>query len=305
MEILAIDTHAHFSPIRLQEEGEIGKRLIDGINGLRRMVGEHGGLKESSLQAEVLLEIMEINQVSEAWLHQLSFQSLLGYETLSNAEIGDVLRRYPLKFRGFAGVNPKSGKDALNEIRRCIEDYGFSGVKFNPNDFGGYWLNSRELMYPLLELCCQLRVPVSFHTGMTPGPIFRMKHNNPLLVDDIAVDFPKLTIIIEHMGYPWTDLTYDLVCRHSNTYITVTAIANILIHRKPIKFLLELLKMIEMIGSDRILWGSDWTATPNMNEVLSFIRKKKVPFPLKMVMGNISDADRRKILWGNAKSIIS
>jgi predicted TIM-barrel fold metal-dependent hydrolase len=93
-----------------------------------------------------------------------------------------------------------------------------------------------------------------------------MKHNNPVLVDDIAVDFPNLTIIVEHMGYPWTDLCYNMVLRHPNMYVTLTATANILIHNNPIGFHMEIAKMLGILGSEKILWDSDWTATPNIRK---------------------------------------
>jgi predicted TIM-barrel fold metal-dependent hydrolase len=301
-----IDTHAHFSPPRPQEEeSKKGKQLIREINGLREIVGTYAKVKDTNLQAEALLADMEYNSIEQAWLHQLSFKKLLGYDVLSNDEIATVLKHYPGKFKGFAGVDPYSGDSGIDEIKRCIQELGFSGIKFNPNDYGGFWLNDRERMYPLMEACATLNVPVSIHTGLTPGRIFYMKHNDPILVDDLCVDFPEVTIIIEHMGYPWTDIAYDMVRRHSNTYLTITAIANILIHNSPKAFTVEFLKMNSMLGSHRILWGSDWTATPNTAEVLAFLQKLKVPLPLKIAgMKPFGEDDKKRILYDNARMIL-
>ncbi|MFD1909294.1 amidohydrolase family protein [Paenibacillus rhizoplanae] len=69
-----------------------------------------------------------------------------------------------------------------------------------------------------------------------------MKHNYPILLDDVAVDFPDLTLIVEHMGHPWNDLCYYMVGRHDNMYVTITAVANILIHNNPKVFRMELAK---------------------------------------------------------------
>lgn len=303
--IPVIDTHAHFSLPRPQEESTQGQQLIDEIDALRRRVGNPQRVKDANLKMEALLADMENNGIESAWLHQLSFKHILGYEVLSNNEIAVALRCCPEKFKGFAGVDPYSGSQGVDEIKRCIQDLGFSGIKFNPNDYTGYWLNDKNLMYPLLETCCLLKVPVSIHTGLTPGRMFRMKYNDPLLVDDLAVDFPGLTIIIEHMGYPWTAVAYDIVRRHPNTYITVTAIANILIHNGSRAFMMEFLKMLKIIGSQRILWGSDWTATPNTAEVLQFLRKFNVPLPLRLAgLGTFSDTDRQHILFENARTIL-
>ena len=304
MNIKAIDTHAHFSNEHREPNTVTGQKLIDDIGVLRKSVGCSSTLEKSSLQAEDLLAEMEANNIESAWIHQLSFEKILGYEVLSNQEIAAVLKKYPGKFRGFAGIDPHSGEKGVSAVRYWIEEHGFSGIKFNPNDYGGYFLNDTVLMYPLLEECCRRGVPVSFHTGLTPGSLFRMKHNNPIAVDDIAVDFPELTIILEHMGHPWETAAYDMMGRHPNLYITVTAIANIFIHNNPRLFLAELLKMLGMFGSKRILWGSDWTATPNIREVLSFLRSKRVSPVLKIAgFGDYTTADRYNILYNNAKML--
>lgn len=97
-----------------------------------------------------------------------------------------------------------------------------------------------------------------------------------------------------------------MVARHKNMYITITAVANILIHQKPMFFKIELSKMISQIGSEKILWGSDWTVTPNIEEVLRFLKKVTFPFPMRLMMGlkNIEQSDLDNILGLNALRIL-
>lgn len=310
---LIVDTHAHFgveeNKIKQQlnrTEGSLVRELLDDIKKLKEAVGMGKSVINDKNLLEDYIKVMELNNISISWIHQLSFENILGYEVLSNEQISKAIEKYPGKFKGFASVNPNNEKESVKELEIAINGLGLHGLKLNPNDYGGFYLNDQKKLYPLYEKCCELNIPLSVHTGITPGSIFRMKHNNPILVDDIAVDFPELTIIVEHMGHPWNDLCYNMVGRHKNMYVTVTAVANILIHTKPNIFIMELLKMISQFGSEKILWGSDWTATPNVTEVLEFIKNMHIPEPMKYITGvnEVNKRDIENIIGLNAMKIL-
>lgn len=296
-----IDTHAHFgneAMLNLERTSQVNP-LVKEIDNIRETVG-YKSMFDESTSLETLIEEMDRNMIEIAWLHQLSFKEVLGYDVLTNEEIQKAIEKYPERLKGFAGIDPRK-KDAPKELEYAIKDMGLHGFKMNPNDFGGYFLDDREVCYPLYEKALELDIPVSIHTGITPGPMFRMKHNNPLQLDDVAVDFPELTIFVEHIGFPWQDLTYNMVQRHKNMYITITAVANIMIHKSEALFYMEMAKMLGMIGSERILWGSDWTATPNIREVLDFFMHAEVPFPVQMMKGPTLTDDRvADIVYMNA-----
>ncbi len=304
-----VDTHAHFAVLKnkaielsfSRNDPKID-RFFEDLNKLRRAAGSNQGIIGSSSFLENYLSCMDANNISIAWLHQLSFEEILGYEVLSNNDISEAIQEHPDRFIGFASVDPRKGERAVQELAFAIQSMGLHGLKLNPNDYGGFLLNDRNLLYPLYEKACELKIPVSVHTGITPGTIFRMKHNYPILLDDVAVDFPELTIIVEHMGYPWSDLSYYMVERHPNMFITITAVANILIHSKSHIFKAELAKMISQIGSEKILWGSDWTATPNIEEVLDFFKNLSLPFETDTAV--ITEDDIDNILKKNALRIL-
>jgi len=310
---LVIDTHAHFG-VKENKEIESSSQRIDrkknkflaDLERLREMVGaQEKNLIYSSNYLEDYIECMDRNGISISWFHQLSFESILGYEVLSNREIAKAIQKHPQRFRGFAGVNPHKGKDAVLELEDAIRNLGLHGLKLNPNDYDGFLLNDQKTLYPLYEKCQELRIPVSVHTGITPGSIFRMKNNYPLLLDDVAVDFPDLTIIVEHMGFPWNNLCYYMVERHENMFLTITAIANILVHSQKNVFKMELSKMLSQIGSEKVLWGSDWTVTPNIDEVLLLLRKFSLPLPMRMMgLKKITSTDINNILANNALKIL-
>ena len=306
-----IDTHAHFAVLEnynfeINNKGtERSQKFLSDISQLRHIVG-YGKIIDMNFLLNNYLECMNLHKINISWIHQLSFQHILGYEVLSNKIIAKAIEKHPDKLRGFASVDIRKGKEALLELEDAILNMGMHGFKLNPNDYGGFMLNDKKLLYPFYEKCQSFGIPVSIHTGIPPGSMFKMHHNFPLLLDEVAVDFPQLTIIVEHMGYPWHDLTYFMVNRHENMFITITAIANILIRKNPKIFLLELSKMISQIGSEKILWGSDWTATPNIAEVLSFIKRASIPILLKKIMGlqQITERDKINILGKNALKIL-
>ncbi|MEK3795649.1 amidohydrolase family protein [Paenibacillus sp. FSL R7-0204] len=317
-DLVIVDTHAHFAvkenkslELSLAAAGTVPdykkQKGFDDLEYLKKMVGAGGdGFVDENNMLEDYLACMDENQIAMSWVHQLSFEDVYGYEVLSNEKIAEAVRAHPDKLRGFASVNPYKGKEALAELDYAIKTLGMQGFKLNPNDYGGFVLNDRDLLYPLYERCSELGVPVSVHTGITPGSIFRMKHNYPILLDDVAVDFPDLTLIVEHMGHPWNDLCYYMVGRHDNMYVTITAVANILIHNNPKVFRMELAKMISVCGSHKILWGSDWTVTPNIAEVLNYMQKVVIPLPMKLMMGvkEIKREDVQNILGRNALRIM-
>jgi len=309
-----IDTHAHFGLIKnkqfekrlsTEDKNIRGQILLKDMWDLKSKVGFDKSIIDENNSLEDYMNIMKQNGINKAWIHQLSFKNDLGYEIISNEDIAEAIETYPKQLRGFASVDP-NGKDAKVKLEYAFKDLKLHGFKLNPNDYGGFFINDREKLYPIYEKCCEFDVPVSIHTGITPGRIYRMKHNYPLLVDDVAVDFPELTIIVEHMGFPWSDLCFSMVQRHPKMYVTITAVANIMIHNNPHNFVMQLAKMIAMFGSERILWGSDWTATPNAEEVIRFLKKVKIPIPMQKLMGlpKIDKQDIKNILHDNAEKIL-
>lgn len=308
-----VDTHAHFGLEKNKliertaaRENQRGTILLRDMQQLKARVGYDRSLIEEDNDLEAYIEVMKENQIEKAWIHQLSFAHDLDYEILSNEDIAEAIRKYPDKLRGFASVDPYD-KDSVEKLKYALDDLKLHGFKLNPNDYGGFYINDKKLLYKLYEECCDRNIPVSIHTGITPGSIYRMKHNYPLYVDDVAVDFPELTIIVEHMGFPWNDLCYSMVQRHKNMYVTITAVANIMIHNSSSQFMMQFAKMISMFGSEKILWGSDWTATPNLDEVLQYLIRYRLPLPMRKVMGlqKVTQQDIRNILCDNANRILA
>jgi uncharacterized protein len=142
-------------------------------------------------------------------------------------------------------------------------------------------------------------IPVFFHTGFggpNPqegfAPKFRISLSDPLLLEDVAVRFPKLKIVIMHMGWPFSDHALYMLFAYENVYLD-TATVNWLLGKKLFNRMLE--EAVDTVGSDRILFGSDQMVWPQMiTPAIKSIRD--APF--------LSDQDKRNILGENARRLL-
>ena len=154
---------------------------------------------------------------------------------------------------------------------------------FPPDDS----LREKPMLGKVYALAERHGVPVMFHTGTSVFPGARSKYGHPMAIDDIAVDFPELKIIMAHGGRPlWMAEAFFLVRRHPNVYIDISGI--------PPKLLLNYFPRVEEIA-DKVLFGSDWPSPgiPGMGINASGV--KKLP---------ISDESKRKILYDNAEKLL-
>jgi len=194
----------------------------------------------------------------KAILVSVNAESATGYPGTTNDHIASLVKRHPDAFlAGYACVDPWRGKAAVIELERAIRELGLRGVKFHPI-MQRFDVNDRRL-YPLYELCSSLGVPVQFHTGVTgvgmgmKGSGIHLKHGHPLAIDDVAADFPDLTIIACHAAWPWQDEMIMVLLHKPNVY-------NELSGWSP-KYFGSSLK-VEIAGrlQDKFLFGSDYPA---------------------------------------------
>ena len=115
----------------------------------------------------------------------------------------------------------------MREARRLVEEYGVRGFKFHPSLQG--FAPDDHVAYPLYEAIEELGVPALFHTGQTGigaglpgGGGIRLRYSNPMLVDDVAVDFPELRIILAHPSFPWQDEALAVATHKRYVYIDLS-----------------------------------------------------------------------------------
>jgi predicted TIM-barrel fold metal-dependent hydrolase len=183
----------------------------------------------------------------------------------------------------FASINPYLTARPDLELERLVTNHGFRGLKLYPTY--QYFYPNDAMLYPLYAKAQELGIPLKWHSGSSVFPASRLKYGDPLYLDDVAVDFPDLTVIITHSGRPfWYDRAYALARFHANVYMEIAGL--------PPQRLLTYFPDLERVA-DKVLFGSDWPSVPTIKKNIETIRG----LPL-------SDEAKAQILGGNAARIL-
>jgi len=137
-----------------------------------------------------------------------------------NAETASFVRAHPGKLVGFMSVHPEEG-DVVAEIERCVTDLGLKGIKLGPNYQGFDPLGGEaRLVY---ETAQRLGLPILFHQGTSPMRTAPLRYAHPLVMDEVAMAFPELRVVMAHMGHPWHADTIAVIRKHPHVYADVSA----------------------------------------------------------------------------------
>ncbi len=155
----------------------------------------------------------------------------------------------------FVSIDPTRGPEAVREAKRLVAA-GARGLKLHP-PLQQFFAND-PIAYPLYEVFAEAKLPVLFHTGhsgigtgMPGGGGIRQKYGNPMTIDDVAVDFPDLKIILAHPSFPWQDEAIS-VCLHKPTvYIDLSGWS-------PKYFSATLIQYANSLLKNKVLFGSDY-----------------------------------------------
>ena len=185
-----------------------------------------------------------------------------GFHRYSNEEVAELCAANDDILIPFASIDPWKGKMAPREARRLIRDFGVRGFKFHPT-FQGFWPND-PMAYPFYEVLEEEGVIALFHTGQTGvgsgmrgGMGMRLKYSNPMAIDDVAVDFPDLRIIMAHPAFPWQEEALSVATHKPNVYIDLSGWS-------PKYFPEILVRYANTLLKTKMLFGSDWPAiTPD------------------------------------------
>jgi len=183
----------------------------------------------------------------------------------------------------FGSVDPHKGKLAVREARELIAA-GVRGFKFHPNT-QAFWPNDRD-HYALYEAIAEAGLIALFHSGTTGigaglpgGGGVRLKYSNPMCVDDVAADFPKLRIILAHPSFPWQDEALAIAVHKPNVYIDLSGWSPKYFPENLIRYTNTQLKTKMLFGSDFPLitpdrWLADFEKLPIREEVRPLVLKE-------------------------------
>ena len=179
-----------------------------------------------------------------------------GHTTLSNEEIADAAAEHPDVLIPFGSIDPARGVAGIRAARRLVTEHGVRGFKFHPS-IQAFEPNDPKV-YPLYEELQSLGVPALFHTGQTGigaglpgGRGIKLRYSDPMLLDDVAADFPGLTIIMAHPSVPWQDAAISVATHKANAYIDLSGWS-------PKYFPPQLVKAANGLLKHKVLFGSDY-----------------------------------------------
>ncbi len=161
---------------------------------------------------------MDLAGVELSVLVAIDAESVWSYR-VSNELVAEKVREHPDRFIGFASVDPNKGAPAVRELRRAVEQDGMVGLKILPHLVE--LRASDRAMYPVYEEARSLGIPVLFHMGTQFHTGTKLKFARPLDVDEVAVDFPGLKLIIAHFGWPWYEEAMAVAHRNEHVYFNI------------------------------------------------------------------------------------
>lgn len=175
---------------------------------------------------------------------------------LDSDEIADLATEHNDVIIPFASVHPDRGADGARLAERLITEKGVRGFKFHPNGMA-FFPNDRKA-YELYEVLNEHKIPALFHTGQSGagagtrgGGGMRLKYSNPLHLDDVAVDFPDMPIVLAHPSFPWQEEALAVAVHKPQVYIELSGWS-------PKYFPAILVQYANTMLRDKVLFGSDF-----------------------------------------------
>ena len=182
--------------------------------------------------------------------------ALGGHPPVSSEEIAEQAADHNDVLIPFGSVDPRRPAEALARIKDLAVNFGVRGMKFHPS-LQGFDPSDRE-HYPLYEACAEHGLVTLFHTGQTGigaglpgGRGIKLRYSDPMLLDDVAADFPDLTMILAHPSVPWVDSSISIATHKSNVFIDLSGWS-------PKYFPAQLTKAIGSMLKHKALFGSDF-----------------------------------------------
>ncbi|HVC42018.1 MAG TPA: amidohydrolase family protein [Candidatus Saccharimonadales bacterium] len=245
--VVAIDAHVH-AEVSASGHPSLPEQLREGA------AAYFGSEHRMPTVAEIAAYYRERRMA--AVIFTVDAEGATSHPPISNEEIALTAAEHPDVLVPFASIDPAKGPPGAREARRLAEGFKVRGFKFHPN-LQGFFPNDRSA-YRLYEAIQELGLPAVFHSGQTGigarvrgGGGVRLKYSNPMYLDDVAVDFPDLRIVIAHPSFPWQDEALAVATHKPNVYIDLSGWS-------PKYFPPQLIQYANTLLKDKMLFGSDY-----------------------------------------------
>ncbi len=274
-DLVAIDVHTH---------AEVSADGHFSLNAeLEEAKAAHFGAEDSHPTIPQMAAYYRQRRIA-AVVFTVDAESATGHPPIANEEVAASCAEHADVLIPFASIDPWRGRAGVRQARRLVEEFGVRGFKFHPS-LQGFHPNDR-MAYPLYEAVQELGVPALFHTGQTGigagvrgGGGIRLGYSNPLALDDVAVDFPDLQIVLAHPSFPWQDEALAVATHKPNVYIDLSGWSPKYFPPQLVRYANTLLKHKVLFGSDYPIitpdrWLADFEALDIKPEVRPLILKE-------------------------------
>jgi uncharacterized protein len=246
-DVVAIDVHTH---AEMSSDGKDSLR-----KDLRDAAARHFRGEAVRPTAQEVADFYRERRMM-AVVFTVDSEACTGQPRVPNEDVAAAARANPGVLIPFASIDPHRGRRGVEEARRLIADHGVRGFKFHPN-LQGFFPNDR-MAYPLYEVIQEAGLPALFHTGhsgigsgLPGGGGIRLKYSNPMYVDDVAVDFPDMKIVLAHPSFPWQDEALSIAMHKPEVYIDLSGWS-------PKYFPPQLVQYANTLLRNQVLFGTDY-----------------------------------------------
>lgn len=313
-----IDVEAHLSGDKTYINYYPGvQQWWRGVDATRRAFGATEKRKVSEitdsegkevLEEDKLITYMDRYGVDMVCALPESMMETTGYATQwsTNGYVAAACEKYPnrLIFQGNVGPLLKRGmKHVLWELEYLVRERNCKLIKFYPPE--DTYINNKEI-WPFYERISELGVPVTIHTGFSWCPPGRAKYCVPILLDEVATDFPDLTIIAFHAGWPYCHDLNMVALTHPNVYISLSLLMPWWFNA-PRRIAEIIGEAIQFAGEDRIVWGSDFFGAGGLIRLaVQGLREFEMPEDLQKGYGYapVTEEVKRKIFGENLAHLL-
>ncbi len=246
--LLGIDMHVH-----VESDGH-GRFSLDG----QLLEASAKYFKATGDRAPTVEQIAEYYRQRQlaAVVFTVDAGTATGHQGLSSEEIADRAVAHPDVLIPFGSVDPQTGQAAVRRAQHLISEHSVRGFKFHPSLQG--FSPDDQRYYPLYEVIEEAGLPAVFHTGQTGigaglpgGRGIRLRLSDPMLLDDVAADFPGMTVILAHPSVPWQDEAISIATHKANVYIDLSGWS-------PKYFPPQLVRAAGSFLQDKVLFGTDY-----------------------------------------------
>jgi predicted TIM-barrel fold metal-dependent hydrolase len=246
--VKAIDMHVHV------EQDDHGRLSLDE----ELMDASAAYFKGSENRTPTVADLAERYRAAHmaAVIFTVDATTSTGHPALSSEDIAAQAAEHADVLIPFGSVDPRQGSEAVERAHHLVTESGVRGFKFHPS-LQAFSPDDAEF-YPLWAAIEELGVPALFHTGqngigagLPGGRGIKLRYSNPLLLDDVAADFPGLTVILAHPSVPWQAEAISMATHKSNVFIDLSG-------WRPKYFPPELVRAAGGMLRSKVLFGTDY-----------------------------------------------